>query len=136
MPGIAYALEPHLDAAEFADVLRRSTLGERRPVDDMETMRGMVAHADLIVTAREPGGVLVGVSRALTDFSWCTYLSDLAVDVAWQRRGIGRELIRQTHLAAGLRTSLTLLAAPAAETYYPHIGMRHHHSCWRTEREG
>lgn len=136
MTEITYALEPQLDPQEFADVLRRSTLGERRPVDDAEAMGGMVAHADLIVTARTPEGLLVGVSRALTDFHWCTYLSDLAVDVAYQRRGIGRELIRQTHVAAGLRTSLILLAAPAAETYYPHIGMRQHHSCWRIERDG
>ena len=133
---IDYRVESELDAAEFADVLRRSTLGERRPVDDADAMRGMVTHADLIVTARTPEGLLVGVSRALTDYHWCTYLADLAVDVAYQRRGIGRELIRRTHLAAGLRTSLTLLAAPTAETYYSHIGMRQHHSCWRIEREG
>ena len=136
MNGIVYGIEPGLDAAEFADVLRRSTLGARRPVDDPETMRAMVAHADLVVTARTGDGLLVGVSRALTDYSWCTYLSDLAVDVAFQRRGIGRELIRRTHEAAGLHTGLTLLAAPAAETYYPHIGMRPHHSCWRIERQG
>ena len=135
MNGIVYGIEPGLDAAEFADVLRRSTLGARRPVDDSETMRAMVAHADLVVTARTGDGLLVGVSRALTDYSWCTYLSDLAVDVAYQRRGIGRELIRRTHEAAGLHTGLTLLAAPAAETYYPHIGMRPHHSCWRIERQ-
>ena len=47
MTEITYALEPQLDPQEFADVLRRSTLGERRPVDDAEAMRGMVAHADL-----------------------------------------------------------------------------------------
>ena len=134
MSEITYAIEPQLDAQEFADVLRRSTLGKRRPIDDPAAMRGMVAHADIIATAREPGGLLVGVSRALTDYTWCTYLSDLAVDVAWQRRGIGRELIRQTHLAAGLGTSLVLLAAPAAETYYPHIGMKAHRSCWRIAR--
>ena len=136
MTGIAFTLAPDLAPEEFADVLRRSTLGERRPLHDAATMRGMVAHADLIVTARAPGGQLVGVSRALTDYHWCTYLADLAVDVAWQRRGIGRELVRRTHSAAGLCTTLILLAAPAAETYYPHIGMRPHHSCWRIEREG
>ena len=58
-----------------------------------------------------------------------------AVDVAYQRNGIGRELIRRTHRAAGLRTSLILLAAPKAETYYPHIGMLRHSSCWRIERQ-
>jgi ribosomal protein S18 acetylase RimI-like enzyme len=89
----------------------------------------MLRHADLVVTARV-GGVLVGVSRAISDFSFCTYLSDLAVDRAYQRRGIGRELIRRTHEAAGLGTTLILLAAPAARGYYPHIGMDSHDSCW------
>jgi ribosomal protein S18 acetylase RimI-like enzyme len=135
MADIEYALEPDLAVAEFIDVLQRSTLAERRPVDDARTMAGMLAHADVIVTARDSGRLLVGVSRAITDFSYCTYLSDLAVDETFQRRGIGRELIRRTHLAAGLKTNLILLAAPKAETYYPHIGMLHHNSCWRIERQ-
>jgi ribosomal protein S18 acetylase RimI-like enzyme len=134
MDDIEYGLEPHLSVEEFIDVLRRSTLAERRPVDDLPTMAGMLAHADVIATARDSEGLLAGVSRAISDFSYCTYLADLAVDVTFQRRGIGRELIRRTHLAAGLQTNLILLAAPKAETYYPHIGMLPHHSCWRIER--
>ena len=126
---VRYQLEPGLAPEAFIDLLRRSTLAERRPVHDLETIRGMLRHADLIVTARA-GELLVGVSRAITDFSYCTYLSDLAVDEAWQRRGIGRELIRQTHEAAGLKTTLILLSAPAAREYYPHIGMQPHDSCW------
>ena len=134
MAEIEYPLEPKLTVGEFVDVLRRSTLAERRPVDDVTTIAGMLANADVIVTARDARRLLVGVSRAITDFNYCTYLSDLAVDVAFQGRGIGRELIRQTHAAAGLKTSLILLAAPKAETYYPHIGMLHHNSCWRLAR--
>jgi predicted N-acetyltransferase YhbS len=126
---VAYQLEPQLDAKQFVDLLVRSTLAERRPIDQPETIRGMLAHADLIVTARVDQK-LVGVSRAITDYSYCTYLSDLAVDREFQRRGIGRELIRRTHEAAGLGTSLILLSAPAARDYYPHIGMQRHESCW------
>ncbi|HZU34604.1 MAG TPA: GNAT family N-acetyltransferase, partial [Gemmataceae bacterium] len=92
-------------------------------------IQGMLKHADLIVTARSDG-LLVGVSRAISDFHYCTYLSDLAVDEAFQRRGIGHELIRRTHEEAGLNTSLILIAAPKAQTYYPHIGMTKHESCW------
>ncbi len=131
MAEISYSLEPGLTAQEFVDVLTRSTLAERRPVDRPEIIAGMLAHADVIVTARDEAGRLVGVSRAITDFSYCTYLSDLAVDEAVQGRGIGRELVRRTHEAAGRHTSLILLAAPKAETYYPHIGMQRHDSCWR-----
>ena len=101
MISIEYSVEPDLSVDEFVDILQRSTLGERRPLDDLPTLAGMLAHADVLVTARNPEKLLVGISRAITDFSYCTYLSDLAVDVAYQRNGIGRELIRRTHRAAG-----------------------------------
>ena len=126
---VAYQLEPGLSAAEFVDLLVRSTLAERRPVDQPATIERMLRQADVIVTARVAER-LVGVSRAITDYSYCTYLSDLAVDREFQRRGIGRELIRRTHEAAGLATALILLSAPAARDYYPHIGMQRHESCW------
>jgi predicted N-acetyltransferase YhbS len=95
----------------------------------------MLKNADLIITARNQAGVMVGVARAITDFSYCTYLSDLAVDVAYQRQGIGRELIRETHRRAGLGTTLILLSAPKAASYYPYIGMRRHDSCWVIDRQ-
>jgi len=120
---------PALTPEEFVDVLARSTLAERRPVDRPEAILGMLENADVILTARDDGR-LVGVSRALTDRQFCTYLSDLAVDVAYQGRGIGRALIRLTHEAAGRHTTLILLAAPKARTYYPYIGMTAHDSCW------
>ena len=85
-PDVIYALEPAPEAEEFIDVLARSTLAERRPVDEPETIRGMLRHAGVLVTARVEGR-LVGISRAITDFSYCTYLSDLAVDHVFQRRG-------------------------------------------------
>lgn len=130
-----YQLEPDLTPAEFISVLERSTLAERRPVDRPAAIAGMLAHADLLLTARNAAGLLVGVSRALTDYNFCTYLSDLAVDVNYQGRGIGRELIRRTHLAAGLQTTLILIAAPKARSYYPHVGLQAHDSCWIIERE-
>jgi GNAT superfamily N-acetyltransferase len=130
---IQYQLEPDLPADDFIDVLRRSTLAERRPVGNRPVIEGMLRHADIVLTARADDGELVGVSRAITDWSYCTYLSDLAVDERFQGQGIGRELVRRTHEIAGLGTSLTLLAAPKAESYYPHIGMKQHHSCWRFE---
>jgi GNAT superfamily N-acetyltransferase len=131
---VVYQVEPALSAEEFIDVLVRSTLAERRPVGDRATIEGMLAHADVIVTARVDGR-LVGIARAVTDFNFCTYLSDLAVDRAFQRRGIGRELIDRTHGAAGRNTTLILLAAPAARGYYPHIGMSPHDSCWIIPRQ-
>jgi len=118
-----------LSSKEFTDLLVSSTLGERRPVNDPERIVDMLRHANLTITARD-NGKLVGVSRSLTDWVYATYLSDLAVHIDYQHKGIGKELIRQTKLLAPL-SNVILLAAPAAVDYYPKIGMTHHaHAFW------
>lgn len=117
-----------LDVDEVADLYRASTLAARRPVDDREVFATMVGKANLTVTARDDGR-LVGFCRSLTDWAYVTYLCDLAVDVAYQRQGIGRELINVTRQAAP-RAKVVLLSAPAATTYYPHIGFVRHDSAW------
>jgi GNAT superfamily N-acetyltransferase len=119
---IAYAVEERLTAQEFVDVLHRSGLAERRPVDEPDRIAKMIAHGNLFVTARD-NGKLVGVARSLTDFAYCCYLSDLAVDRAYQKRGIGRALVDRTREAAGPDAMVLLLSAPAAMSFYPRIGM-------------
>lgn len=131
MENIRYQIENELALDEFVSLLNRSTLGERRPVDDEDRLRAMLKHANLIVTARD-GELLVGVSRSLSDFSFCTYLSDLAVDEAYQKKGIGKVLIRETKEAAPL-AKLILLSAPKAIEYYPKIGMTRHEHCYILE---
>lgn len=131
---ISYSIEPDLSAEEFRAVLIASTLGNRRPVDDLPRLDRMLRQADVVATARD-GRRLVGISRAVTDFSYCCYLSDLAVDIAYQRQGIGRRLIAETHRNAGELTSLVLVAAPGAESYYPRIGMQQRPSCWTFRRK-
>lgn len=130
MNGITYRLEPNLSAIEFIDVLRRSTLAERRPADDVARIESMLRNADIVVAARDEDEQLVGVARALSDFAYCTYLSDLAVSIECQRQGIGKRLIELVRETGGEHVALILLAAPAAQQYYPHIGMDRHDSCW------
>ncbi len=117
---IDYRMGNDLDLDAVIGVYRRSTLGERRPVDDRARMKQMLERANLVVTAWD-GELLVGISRSLSDFCYATYLSDLAVDTAYQRQGIGRELMRRTQEAGGEATVL-LFAAPAAVDYYPRVG--------------
>src|SRR3954470_2423991 len=92
---IEYFHDRKITAGQFVDVLQRSTLAERRPVDDPKRMADMLTHANLVCTAWD-NEKLVGVSRSLTDFSFCCYLSDLAVDVACQHQGIGTQLVQVT----------------------------------------
>ena len=130
---IQFAQEPGLSVAEFVDVLERSSLAERRPVADLKRIGTMLERADIIVTARA-GGVLVGVARSVTDFSFCCYLSDLAVDRQWQGRGIGTALMARTKSAAtegfedGVRC--ILLSAPAAIEFYEKVGLERHPNCF------
>ena len=125
---ITYQIEKDLTTKEFIDVLNKSTLGERRPVDEPERILKMLEHGNLIITARE-NNVLIGVARSLTDYLFCTYLSDLAVDQAYQKQGIGKELIRLTKLETPA-AKLILLSAPKAVEYYPKIGMKKWEQCY------
>jgi predicted N-acetyltransferase YhbS len=126
---IRYETKTTITAAEFIDVLTRSTLSERRPVHEPDRIQKMLDNAPVLVTAWDDN-VLVGVSRAITDFAFCTYLSDLAVDVAYQKSGIGKQLVALTHEIAGHDTTLILLAAPTAAQYYPKIGMEQFSDCF------
>ncbi len=125
---IAYQIEENLNLEEFRTILINSTLGERRPIDRPSILEKMLKYGNLIVTARD-NGRLIGVSRSLTDFSYCTYLSDLAVDQAYQNMGIGKELIKRTKQASP-DALLILLAAPAAVNYYPKIGLTKYNQCY------
>jgi GNAT superfamily N-acetyltransferase len=126
---ISYRTGNILDLDAVIDLYRASTLGLRRPIDDRTRMQQMLSNANLVITAWD-GDLLVGISRSLSDFSYVTYLSDLAVRESHQRQGIGKELIRLTQEAAA-PASIILLAAPAAEQYYPHIGFTHHPQAWK-----
>ena len=134
MPSVSYRSDIKITADSYIDLLKRSTLAERRPVHDRERIQRMLDNADILITAWQDDK-LVGVSRAVSDFSYCCYLSDLAVDECCQHQGIGKELVRVTHETAGMETQLTLIAAPKAVEYYPKIGMRHFEHCFVLDRK-
>jgi GNAT superfamily N-acetyltransferase len=127
--GVAFRIGGELDLDQVIGLYHSSTLGERRPIDRPECMSTMIAEADLIVTAWV-GERLVGIARTLTDHCYVAYLADLAVDRSYQRKGIGRELVRRTRMELGEHAVIVLLAAPAAVDYYPHIGFQHHPHAW------
>lgn len=132
-PTIDYRIGNDLDLDEMIELYEASTLGARRPIGERERMGQMLANANLVVTAWE-GELLVGIARSLSDYSYATYVSDLAVRLSHQRAGIGRELLRRT-LEAGGQAKLILLAAPAAREYYPRIGFEQHPSAWVLDRD-
>ncbi|WP_329136557.1 GNAT family N-acetyltransferase [Streptomyces sp. NBC_01476] len=114
---------------EVLEVYRSSGLGERRPAGDRERMATMVREANLVVVARDADGALIGIARSLSDFSYVTYLSDLAVVHGHQRSGVGLALLEATRRQAP-DAKIVLLSAPAASGYYPRIGFTRHDSAW------
>jgi N-acetylglutamate synthase-like GNAT family acetyltransferase len=131
---IQYKLNPKLTTDEFIDILTRSTLGERRPIDDKECIDGMIKNADIIVVAIDSDKI-VGVARAVTDYNYCCYLSDLAVEQKYQKNGIGKQLISKVQEQLNDKCKIILLSAPDATEYYPKIGFTQHTSAWTLARD-
>lgn len=126
---IDYRNDAEISVEAAIDLYRRSTLGERRPVDRPDIFAGMLKNADIVVTAWE-GDRLVGICRTLTDFTYVAYVADLAVDAACQRRGIGRRLVAETRRRLGPECMMVLLAAPLANDYYAKLGFEHNPRAW------
>jgi len=125
---ITFQKEDKIKVEEFKTILITSTLGERRPINNINTLETMLENANLIITARK-NGKLIGIARSCSDFVFFTYLSDLAVDESYQNQGIGKELIKQTKLFAP-KAKLILLSAPNAVDFYPKIGMTNFSNCF------
>ncbi|MHB8455635.1 MAG: GNAT family N-acetyltransferase [Acidiferrobacterales bacterium] len=131
---IEYKINAPITSDQFIELLRESTLGERRPVDDRNCMDGMVKNSNLMVTAWSHGK-LIGIARSMTDFHYACYLSDLAVHREYQKKGIGKRLQIMTQEKLGPKCKLILVAAPAANSYYEHIGYKNNPGCWVLDRE-
>ncbi|OWY24711.1 GNAT family N-acetyltransferase [Sphingobacteriales bacterium UPWRP_1] len=117
---ITYRTNVPLQAAQVAALYNDA--GLLRPTNDLERMEKMVQNANLVISAWH-NEELVGLARAIADFSFCCYLSDLAVKKSYQHLGIGKELVRLTKEQAGEESMLLLLSVPTAMEYYPKIGM-------------
>ena len=126
---ITYRDDAVLTPEEAIALYQKSTLGERRPVDRPDVFAGMLKNANLIVTAWDDSR-LVGIARSLTDFTYVTYLADLAVDVDYQHQGIGKQLITETQRRVEPECMMVLLAAPKANDYYPKLGFTHNPRAW------
>ncbi|MCU7927673.1 MAG: GNAT family N-acetyltransferase [Candidatus Thiodiazotropha sp. (ex Dulcina madagascariensis)] len=130
---ISYRINEPITADQFIELLKESTLSERRPVDDRRCMEGMVENSNLMITAWD-GNKLVGVARSMTDYHYACYLSDLAVHKSYQKQGIGKKLQVITQKQLGEKCNLILVAAPLANSYYGHIGFTNNPRCWMLGR--
>lgn len=117
---IQYKTDQMPTSAEVIDLY--DSAGLKRPTNDPERIGNIYRNSNLVITAWD-GDLLVGVSRTLTDFYYCSYLADLAVRKEYQKEGIGKRLVQLTKDTLGDRCMMLLLSAPTAMEYYPKIGM-------------
>ncbi|TYR80794.1 GNAT family N-acetyltransferase [Priestia megaterium] len=116
---ITYKVNEPITAEDMVRVF--SSSGINRPVGDLARIKRMIEHANLTITAWDDKK-LVGIARCVTDFSYCCYVSDLAVCGDYQKNGIGKALLEKVKEQASDQAAIILLSAPNALTYYPHVG--------------
>jgi ribosomal protein S18 acetylase RimI-like enzyme len=104
-----------------------------RPLDEPERIARMYDTANMVLTAWD-GERLAGILRAWLDGGFLAYIADLAVDPAYQRRGIGRELLRRA-TSSDPNLIYLLHAAPTAMEFYRHTGWRAMQNAWVWPRE-
>ena len=91
-----------LEPGEYIDFLKRTDLGSQYPKERFnERIPKLLRNASISLAARNEEGLLIGVLLGLTDYAYWLHITDLGVDRAYERQGIGRELMRQAHELAG-----------------------------------
>lgn len=116
---IIFRINEPLLVEEIIQVFNSS--GIVRPGNDVARITTMFKNSNLIISAWD-NDKLIGISRAITDFAYCCYLSDLAVRKDYQNEGIGKKMIELMQNKLGDEVMILLLAAPNAMEYYPKIG--------------
>ena len=129
---VLYKINTEISAEQISELFSKS--GINRPVKDLPRIKKMFDNSNLTITAWV-GGELAGVARALTDFCYCCYLSDLAVDKKFQHKGIGKELVKRVRKEISKQSMLLLLSAPQAMEYYPKINFEKSNSAFIINRE-
>lgn len=131
---IIYKLNAPTSLEQFVELLERSRLAQRRPMEDMETIQGMLANSNLVLSAWHDEK-LIGIARCITDFHYACYLSDLAVDAYYQKHGIGKQLQRQVKNQLKEQCQLIVISAPDANDYYSSLGYEKSERCWVLQPE-
>ncbi len=126
MPEIIFR-EERITPEEYIGFLARTDLGSQYPKERFaQRIATLVRAVPISLTARTAEGLLVGVCFGITDFAYWLFITDLGVDRAYVRRGIGQKLMRMAHDLAGGEKDIILYtcANENAVGFYEKLGMR------------
>lgn len=130
---VSYEIEKNLSLQDFIHVLADSGLGERRPMNAPDHLERMLRNSNLVIVARDSGQV-VGVLRGLSDFSYRTFIADLAVIAARQGEGIGRGMLKFARSLAP-EARLFLFSAEGSIHFYQKLGFELHERCYQLKSD-
>ena len=119
--------EERLSSEEYIDFLKRTDLGSQYPKERFEErIRKLVVNVSISLVARNENNIVVGVLFGLTDFAYWLYITDLGVDRAYVRQGIGKRLMKTAHSIAGGEKDIAvyLIANENAVPFYEKLGMK------------
>jgi len=119
--------QERVSAEEYVDFLKRTDLGSQYPKERFEArIARLVKNVQISLVARNAEGAIVGVLFGLTDYAYWLYVTDLGVDRAWVRRGVGRRLMKAAHEIAGGEKDIAvyLIANERAIPFYEKLGMK------------
>ncbi|HEY9628991.1 MAG TPA: GNAT family N-acetyltransferase [Coleofasciculaceae cyanobacterium] len=122
---IDYRNNENLSFEEYYDFLKRSDLGSQYPQERFEQrVRKLLTTRSIAITARNQSGLLIGIVFGVTDFSYFLFVTDLGIDRAYAKQGIGRELlVRIRELAGGEDDiSVVTVAHKTAMGFYEKCG--------------
>ena len=128
---ITYSADDRPSAEEVAALLGAAHFN--RPLDDPARVELMLRNADILIAARD-GGALVGVVRGLADYASYALVTELCVDAAYKRMGIGRELLRRFRELAGEECAVILHSSEEGHEFYRRLGWDNLVRAWRLPR--
>ena len=120
-------MDERIGKEEYIDFLRRTDLGSQYPKERFEErIERLLKNASVSLTVRNEKGQLIGVLLGLTDFAYWLYITDLGVDRMYERKGIGRKLIKTALERAGGEKDIAvyLIANEKAVPFYEKCGMK------------
>ena len=119
--------EERLSSEEYIDFLKRTDLGSQYPKERFEErIKKLVDNVSISLVARNGNNLVVGVLFGLTDFAYWLYITDLGVDRAYVKQGIGKRLMKTAHSIAGGEKDIAvyLIANENAIPFYEKLGMK------------
>lgn len=100
--GAVTIVRKNISADDYIEFLTRTDLGSQYPKERFkERINKLVNNVQISLLAKNVDGIIVGTCFGLTDFAYWLLVTDLGIDRAYIKNGIGSEMIKISRTEAG-----------------------------------